>query len=350
MRTILSLLLLATVLLPTSTASADSKRVVKVFVLAGQSNMVGQAKNTLLEHQAVDPKTKKLFAHLRTKDGWAERDDVFIKFFERHGPLTIGYGGRNKTGLELEFGTVMGEHFKGPVLLIKVAWGGRSIVRDFRSPSAGMPSKEALAEELTKAQTRVERENKKHGRNKPLPTMDDIVGAYGKDYRAMIAEVQSTLSNAGTLFPALKRKKLELAGFVWFQGWNDQYGGQDTYQANLEHLIRDVRKDLGVKDLPVVIGVMGQNGSKPAKGTMATIQQAQLAMEKVKDFKGNVRSVRTDELVDRDAEALFPRWKQEREAWERTGSDRPYHYLGSAIWFGRIGRAFAEAMLAMRAK
>ena len=27
------------------------------------------------------------------------------------------------------------------------------------------------------------------------------------------------------------------------------------------------------------------------------------------------------------------------------GSDRPYHYLGSAIWFNRIGRAFGKAMV-----
>ncbi len=33
------------------------------------------------------------------------------------------------------------------------------------------------------------------------------------------------------------------------------------------------------------------------------------------------------------------------EPWQKVGSDRPYHYFGSAIWFTRIGRAAAEAML-----
>jgi alpha-galactosidase len=33
------------------------------------------------------------------------------------------------------------------------------------------------------------------------------------------------------------------------------------------------------------------------------------------------------------------------EEWEKVGSDRPYHYLGSAIWFNRMGNAFADALL-----
>ena len=70
-----------------------------------------------------------------------------------------------------------------------------------------------------------------------------------------------------------------MAGFVWFQGWNDQYGGAEhEYESNMAHFIRDVRKDLKAPQLPFVIGVMGQNGSKPAKGAMLTIQTAQLAM------------------------------------------------------------------------
>ena len=45
------------------------------------------------------------------------------------------------------------------------------------------------------------------------------------------------------------------------------------------------------------------------------------------------------------AETLYPEWKERGEEWKRTGSDHPYHYLGSAIWFNRIGHAMAEAMI-----
>lgn len=99
---------------------ADDKPV-KVFILAGQSNMEGKAPNTLLDHQATDAKTRDLFAHLRKDDKWVERDDVFIKFLERKGPLTVGYGSPGRTGPELEFGTVMGNHFEEPVILVKAA-------------------------------------------------------------------------------------------------------------------------------------------------------------------------------------------------------------------------------------
>ena len=33
------------------------------------------------------------------------------------------------------------------------------------------------------------------------------------------------------------------------------------------------------------------------------------------------------------------------EEWEKVGSDHPYHYLGSAIWFNRMGHAFGDALL-----
>jgi hypothetical protein len=322
-----------------------SAKPVQVFILAGQSNMEGKAQNVLLERQAVAPKTRDLFAHLRKKDQWIVRDDVFIKYLGRHGGLTIGYGSRDRTGVELEFGTVLGEHFKEPVLLIKTAWGGHSLFKKFRSPSAGLPVAADLEAELEKARAKVKRENEKHSRDNPQPTMEDITSGYGSSYREMMAEVAETFENYRKLFPKLRGKKLELAGFVWFQGWNDQYGAEGEYESNMAHFIRDVRQDLKAPELPFVIGVMGQNGSKPAKGAMLTIQKAQLAMEQVAEFQGNVKAVRTDELVDKAAEALYPEWKERREEWDETGSDHGYHYLGSAIWFNRIGHAMGQAML-----
>ena len=336
--------LVACLLIHKPLAAADEA--VKVFILAGQSNMEGKAPNALFDHQATDPKTKELFAHLRKDDRWIVRDDVFIKFLDRKGPLTIGYGSPDRTGIELEFGMAMGEHFKEPVLLIKAAWGGHSLFKMFRPPSAGLPADDMLDKELKQAQARIQRNNEKNKRNDPLPTIDDIKRDYGSSYRKMIAEVHDAMEHAGELFPALKGKRLELAGFVWFQGWNDQYGGaENEYQSNMQHFIHDVRKDLGAPRLPFVIGVMGQNGSKPATGAMLTIQNAQLAMNDVPQFKRNVKAIRTDVLVDKAAEELYPTWRQNVEQWKLVGGDFGYHYLGSAIWFNRIGRAMADAML-----
>ena len=325
--------------------AARADDVVRVFVLAGQSNMEGKAPNALFEHQATDPKTSEFFARFRADDKWVERDDVFIKYLGRHGKLTLGYGSRDRTGVELAFGTMVGDHFDEPVLLIKAAWGGHSLVKNFRPPSAGFPSDEYLADELKRAQDRVRNNNEKKDRDDPLPTLDDIKSGYGASYRNMMTEVRETLDNLDTLFPELVGKRPVMTGFVWFQGWNDQYGGQDEYASNMEHFIRDVRSDLEAPNMPVVIGVMGQNGSKPAQGAMLTVQQAQLAMQEVPDFEGNVRSIRTDELIDKAAEELYPEWRERFEEWQKVGGDFGYHYLGSAIWFCRIGDAMGTAML-----
>jgi alpha-galactosidase len=327
-------------------SSADEANSVKVFILAGQSNMEGKAPNSLLDYQAEAPETKELFKHLRKDGKWIVRDNVFIKYLDRKGPLTIGYGSPGRTGVELEFGTMLGNHFHEPVLLIKAAWGGHSLVKLFRSPSAGYPAGAVLRQELQQAQDRVKRDNEKQKKNDPLPTMDDVKQAYGSSYRNMLAEVKDTLDNYEAMFPALKGKKLELAGFVWFQGWNDQYGGAEhEYASNMEHFIKDVRKDLAAPNLPFVIAAMGQNGSKPAAGAMLTVREAQMSMNDVPEFKGDVKAFRTDVLVDKAAEELYPAWSKNVEQWNKTGGDHGYHYLGSAIWFHRIGHAMGEAML-----
>ena len=182
----------------TEICSAQSGTV-KVFILAGQSNMEGKAKNTLLEHQAQDPKTKALFSHLRNDGKWVVRDDAFIKYLDRSGGLTIGYGSPNRTGVELEFGTVLAEYFDEPVLLIKAAWGGHSLYQKFRPPSLGLPAADRLNAELAKAVERVKKNNQKNNRSDALPTMKSITEPYGISYRAMLAEVADTQKNYQTI-------------------------------------------------------------------------------------------------------------------------------------------------------
>ncbi len=324
-----------------------AENTVKVFILAGQSNMEGKARNTLLDHQATDPKARDIFAHLRDGDKWAVRDDVFIKFLGRKGPLTIGYGSPERTGAELEFGHMMGEHFDEPVILIKAAWGGHSLFKMFRPPSAGLPGEKALQGMLEQARAKVVRSNKKSGRNNPLPTMEDVKAPFGSSYRKMMAEVKEVFDGYETMFPSLKGRKLQLAGFFWFQGFNDKFGdyAPGEYESNMKRFINDARKDLGVPKLPFVIAAIGNNGSKPAEGTSLTVREAQMAMNDVPQFKGNVKAFRTDLLVDKAAEKLFPTWQKNIEQWKLTGSDRPYHYYGSAIWYTRIGHAAGGAML-----
>src|SRR6185436_21107996 len=98
------------------------------------------------------------------------------------------------------FGTVMGNHFTEPVILIKAAWGGHSLVKLFRSPSAGFPAAEVLQKELDQAQANVKKNNAKNKKSDPLPTMEDIKKEYGSSYRKMMAEIKDVMDKSGTMF------------------------------------------------------------------------------------------------------------------------------------------------------
>lgn len=337
-------------------AQAPSTRVtspgkVKVFILAGQSNMEGKARVELAEYQAGADETKAYYEDLRSDGRWLVRDDVWVEFSGRRGPLTVGFGSPGCIGPELRFGMVVGDRFDEQVLLIKTAWGGKSLGRDFLPPSARQPSDAELAAIVAK-----ENENNRKNR-RPETSVDEVRGRYGKCYRDMLTEVRGTLADLGARFPKSEGQVhpgqgypgqgYELAGFVWFQGWNDQY--DETFVAgyldNLQHLVRDVRRDLACPNLPVVVGQMGQNGLQPAKGNMLRIQQAQAAIAELPEFQGNVRSVATDVFWDAAAAAKIDGWEKHVDEWKKVGSDRAYHYLGSVRTFGEIGRAFGQAMV-----
>src|SRR4051812_11556845 len=172
-----ALLVLLTLAWPGAVSAADNPRPVKVFILAGQSNMEGKAKVALLETQLRQPATRDLFKHLQRDGKWIERDDVWIKYRDHKGRLTVGYGSPKCIGPELEFGLVVGDHYRAQVLLIKTAWGGRSLYRDFRSPSAGLPPADVLAKMLAEQRKR-----------KPNTTLDDVKKEFGASYRAMLAD------------------------------------------------------------------------------------------------------------------------------------------------------------------
>jgi hypothetical protein len=332
---------LATILLAATAMDlqcAEAAKPVKVFILAGQSNMEGHAKVALLEYQTTQPATADMFKHLQKDGKWVDRDDVWIKFLDRHGKLTVGYGAPKCIGPELEFGNVVGDHYAEQVLLIKPAWGGRSLYRDFRSPSAGLPPAEVLDRMLADAQ-----------KKKPAATMDDIKATFGATYREMLKEVADTLKDLKTLFPDYQGQGYEIAGFAWFHGWNDMINATATaeYAVNMAHFIRDVRKDLKVPNLPFVIGQMGVDGESPNEG-IRKFKDAQAAAAALPEFKGNVALVKTDVFWDKEAAAVFKKgWRENMAEWNKVGSDWGFHYLGSAKTLCKIGKAMGEAMIAL---
>ncbi len=330
-----SLLLCLFSALTVSAVRAAEEKTVKVFILAGQSNMEGKAKLSLLEHQAGAPATRELFAAFRRNGGWAERDDVFIRFLDRKGPLKAGYGSPGCIGPELQFGWSAGDHFKEPVLLIKTAWGGRSLWRDFRPPSAGLPPDAVLQKMLTDAK-----------KKKAETTLEDIKAPFGASWRAMMEEVQSVMNNPAADFPALTGHRPEMCGFVWFQGWNDMIdaGATAEYASNLAHLIRDVRRELKSPALPFVVVQMGVDGPNANDG-VKRFKAAQAEAAALPEFQGTVKLVKSDAFWGMEAEAVFKKgWREHLDEWNKVGSDWGYHYYGSAKTLCAIGRACAEAL------
>jgi hypothetical protein len=211
----------------------------------------------------------------------------------------------------------------------------------------------------------------------------------GYCYRDMIAHVKSVLSDVKKHHPAYDPAAgYELAGFVWFQGWNDMIdgatypnrdkpGGYDQYTWLLENLIRDVRKDLNAPKLPAVIGVMGIGGVN-VEGDIGRFQKAQVVVAEKPEFKGNVIAVETGKYWDHKLAALatkshqvnqqmnvfkheqglegdalkkaFAEYRakhitpQEEELLKIAISDGDFHYLGSGKIMAGIGRGFAEAL------
>ncbi|MCF7974605.1 MAG: hypothetical protein K9N55_12370 [Phycisphaerae bacterium] len=279
------------------------KSPVKVFILAGQSNMQGQGavngnKGTLQSLVAND--TEGLYAYLGDKEGhWTVRDDVWITYERdasniRFGGLAPGYGvDDSRLGPELGFGHVVGDYYDTQVLLIKTCWGGKSLAVDFRPPSSG--------------------------------------GTVGFYYREMLRLVDKALANLGTYFPDYEGQGYELAGFFWHQGWNDRVTDayNNEYEVNMANFIRDVRKDLGIRRLPFVIATTGMTGLEETNPRALSLMEAQLAVARYPEFEGNVMSVDTR-----------PFWRPTNE----SPSDQGYHWNSNGITYLEIGLASGEAM------
>jgi FtsZ-binding cell division protein ZapB len=379
--------------------SADQP--LQVFILAGQSNMQGHARVSTLDVMRLSQESKSLLDELQNEDGsFRIVDDVWISSIgsskdELTGKLTVGYGaeiGGPKIGPELTFGISMHEKLNQPILIIKTAWGGKSLHTDFRPPSAGpyVFSENQLAA------------FRKQGKN-PSKIKADKVEATGHYYRLMIHHVQAVLSDIKRVYPDYDSDQgFELAGFVWFQGWNDmvdrgtypnrgQPEGYQAYSDVLSDFIRDVRRDLEAPQLPFVIGVMGVGGPidkySPQKQRYKSIhgnfRNAMAAPASLPEFRGNVVAVMTEDYWDmelenlrrkddqlkqkakeaRKNENLTPQQEKtllerlraeaftlrEQEILLKGVSNFEFHYLGSGRIMARIGRGFAEALAELMA-
>ena len=306
----------------------------------------------------------------------------------RSGRLGVGFGANeNKIGPEYAFGLSIAEKIDGPVLLIKTSWGGKSLNYDFRPPSLpdfkttpeyaaakaqaedALKRYEAAAKSFPQEQekykadlaayeeqmkTADEKARKKLPKprepgqpRKPGPFSMD---AAGLNYRMMNEAVHKVLDNIKENHPAYDPAAgYEIAGFVWFQGFNDQFNDhfKANYKNNMVAFIKDIRREYKAPKMPFVIGVLG-TGQTKEKVDENAVSVAQRAAAAVPEFKGNVVAVESYTEYALDSLAVFNAgWQQNLYEWDLVGSNRPYHYLGSGKFFVRLGDAFATDMAGM---
>ncbi len=295
---------------------------------------IAAAQAELKDLQAkVDAKAKKI------KDAFAVSKRVYISSIadghKPSGPLTMGYGASpEKIGPELGFGLSLEQKLDGPILLIKTSWGGKSLHYDFRPPSAG-------PYELSKAQAD----------GKDAQKIKDNAGL---NYRMMNEAVRDVLKDLKKHHPDYDATSgYEIAGFVWFQGFNDQFDPafHGNYKTNMIAFVKDVRNKYKVPNMPFVIGVLGTGATKEEVDKNA-VSLGQRAAAAVPEFKDNVAIVESYPFYALDALAMWKdgTWSKKPIEFSQIGSDRPYHYMGSGKFFVRLGDALATGMVDLKKK
>ena len=228
---------LATLICLASGAHAAAQGgVLRVYLLAGQSNAEGHGEvatmngtsyyNGTLAYQLRDPRTAALFAPLwdNATNTWTISNDVYIWFNENgtsagdngtsipsapgeasFGRLTVGYGATaNPNFFGPELGLGFGLAAAQPnqkILIVKTAWGGKSLAGDFRPPSSVAAAAAG---------------------NDPFcqGACPNVVGHY---YSVLVADLHAMLAPGAVAaqFPDLAGLTPVLSGVGWHQGWND---------------------------------------------------------------------------------------------------------------------------------
>src|SRR3954465_12261459 len=119
---------------PASPSPEQGVKPLKVFILAGQSNMQGHAQISTFDSLADDPKTAPLLKEMRGPDGkpkvcetvWISSvgclGDAYSDLREQKGKLTAGFGAfgaeGERIGPEFTFGITMEKRLGEPILII----------------------------------------------------------------------------------------------------------------------------------------------------------------------------------------------------------------------------------------
>jgi hypothetical protein len=332
---------------------ADMTKPVHVFILLGQSNMVGLGKITggdgSLE-QAV--KEKKKYGYLVDEAGtWIERKDVRdVQVMQGRGGggmqliknewMTVKGG---KMGPELGLGHPLGNEVDMPVMILKSCIGNRSLGWDLLPPGseryefvvkdrAGVEKTMIYAGYKDRPDSWEMDPAKGIKTEPPTPWVDKngkpIDWYAGKQWDDDISYAKNVLADLGKYYPGAESH--EVAGFFFWQGEKDagNPGHAARYEQNLVHFIKSVRKEFNAPNAPFVLATMGES-AKGGTGPGALVLDAHLAVDgtsgKYPEFKGNVTTIYTNPMAQ--------------------GGSGNAHYGGKAEVYLDVGEAMGKAMV-----
>ena len=334
---------------------ADQTKKVKVFILMGQSNMVGMGDINPADKPGTLTtltKTEKKYPFLLDDEGkWTVRKDVYYydARVKKGGALTATSNG-NSIGPEVGFGYVMGQLLDEPVLILKSCIGNRSLGWDLLPPGSerytaevtergGQKVTKVFAGYKDKPDSWVAEEGKGTA-TEPPPWLDKKTGEpiawyAGKQYDDDMANAKAALADLAKIYPDYKGQGYEIAGFVWWQGNKDQNAVHAArYEQTLARLIPALRKDYAAPNAKFVLATGCGFTGRESFGLQ--ISEAQLAIGDAKkhpEFAGNVKAVDQRDL-----------WREADVSPKNQG----YHYNRNAETYMetglRLGWAMAELL------
>jgi hypothetical protein len=312
---------------------------VKVFILMGQSNMVGMGNISGDKGESLEKavKTEKLYPYLLDRAGnWAERGDI------RYVQVMVGRGGgmnvlhnealkvgKGKMGIEFGLGHELGNFLDEPVMLLKSCIGNRALGWDLLPPGSKGYEFTTKDKKTGKEVTYVHPGYKESPEKWEKGTQPQPIAWYaGKQYDDDVANARKVLSELDKYYPGAKA--YEVAGFLWWQGERDcgSEALSSHYEENLVNVIKSLRKDFDAPNAKFVIATLGE-ATKGCGGNTEMVMNAQLAVDgktgKYPEFKGNVATVYTHDMA-------------------RGGSGNG-HYGGNAKVYMDVGEAMGKAMI-----
>lgn len=304
---------------------ADMSKPVQVFILLGQSNMVGMGKITGGEGSLENAvKNKKKYTYLADEAGnWTERKDVrFVRYMSGKGPINnewMTVKACKTIGPEFGIGPCLGDALDAPVMILKCCIGNRSLGWDYLPPGS----------EQFEADGKVYAGYKDSPDSWPKGTEPKKIGWYaGKQYDDDTADAKKVLADLGKHYP--EATKYEVAGFFFWQGEKDCGSAvhASRYEQNLVQFIKQLRKDFNAPDAKFVMATLGES-KKGCGGNGGKVLDAQLAADgtsgKYPEFKGNVATVYSNPLS--------------------LGGSGNGHYGGNAETYMNVGEAMGKAMV-----